>query len=172
MKFRAVSVTVATLIVASALFVLAAVLVQSQTDSTRSPSALDVPQGEGELIARRAISIPFGIDDTAQLADEGNLVIVTGHGECEEGAETFELRVRVTQGGNQAPAIGATSWSCANAGHWEVTARTPPPFAFEEGAAEVCPMAIVEVGPGGNVVRNQVSWGCQEVVLVDSTTVS
>lgn len=169
MKFRTVYLTVAALIAASALVIVTAVAGQNRADSAGAPSEANVRQNDGQLIARRAFSIPFGIDSTLQLVDDGNAVIVTGHGECEEGAQTFKLRMRVTQGSNRAPATGATTWRCANAGHWEVTAHTPPPFTFEEGAAEVCPMAIVEVREGGNVVRNQASWGCQEVTLVSST---
>jgi hypothetical protein len=171
MKLRSFVVVVTTVAASFALLALVALLAGARIDGAGSPARAAVPAREGELIARLAISIPFGIDDVATLDATGSQVTVSGHGGCEAGAETFELRVWVTQGSNRAPATGATSWRCSNAGAWQVFAQTPPPFTFVPGPAEVCPMAIVEVQQDGNVVRNRASWGCQEVMLTEGTAI-
>ena len=169
MRLRLLLIACAAALAASALVVLGAFLFHNQRISPAAPTTAGAPE-PGTLIARRKFSIPYGIDSIGLLDSLGQQVTISGHGGCEPGAETFKLRMRVTQGSNKAAATGATTWSCANADHWEVVVQPPPAFTLVEGPAEVCPLAIVETHAGGDVVRNQASWGCQEVTLVAAAT--
>lgn len=95
------------------------------------------------ILARRAISIPYGIADEIALQPGGALV--TGHGVCPEASESHRVRVKVHQEGVPAPAVGFTGGSCP-AGEeisWSAAAALPGPHRFEPGTAEVCAQAVI-----------------------------
>ncbi len=93
-----------------------------------------------DLFARRVISIPFGIDTPLAIVADGNAVLVTGHGICPEGGESFQLRTTVQQDG--AMAMGRTGGDCVGGQSlaWEALALSPPPQQFQPGPAQACGM--------------------------------
>ncbi len=117
--------------------------------------------GTAAVLARRKISIPFGIDTPLALREEGQLVIVTGHTECpEEG--TFELRVQVKQKSSKGIAMGQTSGVCdENVGQWQADAWAVDAKQLTEGEAQVCAVAVVHFDKGAATRR----W-CKTVRLV------
>jgi len=130
------------------------------TDRLAAP--VSDPQ-EPLLVARRLISIPFGIDASLPIVEYGNAVVASGHGTCTEGGSWYRLRVDVVQASTGARAMGSTEGDClgGSALMWEALAVTPPPFAFEAGPAEVC--AMVQVFPDhGSVVVGK--W-CADVTV-------
>lgn len=113
-------------------------------------------------IARRAISIPFGIAENLTLTDGGHGVEVIGHGECEQDEGSFKVRVKIRQDGVPTPAKGETEEDCTGEEQpWSAQADVEGKFTFHEGEAEACAHAIV-FAPGEGAIVHQ--W-CKEVTL-------
>lgn len=155
-----------------ALIVLAGVMVFGTLVTLAAPSqsavagidSLPVDTGLGvDIYARRLISVPFGIDSSATIRDEGRRVTVTGPGSCSEPG-TFRIRVDVTQEATGARAESQIAGDCPRADDWEwsVDAVARGPRSFVEGEARVCAMAITHFYNEGAVVRK---WCNDSVVL-------
>ena len=116
-----------------------------------------------KVLARRAISIPFGIDDVLNLSADGKSIDVSGHGECPEGAETYKLNITVNQDSTSAPAKGKTEGNCPSGSsiNWSTEALAPGPITFEEGSTFVCGKAVIHFEEEGALTF---SW-CKEVRL-------
>lgn len=115
------------------------------------------------VLARRIISIPFGIDDVLGLSPDGQIVQVSGHGDCVEGAESYKLSMSVTQGSNNAPAKGRTEGACPSGSsiRWSTEAVTPRPHTLAPGNALVCGHAVIHTNKEGAVTFD---W-CKTVTL-------
>jgi hypothetical protein len=115
------------------------------------------------ILARRLISIPFGIQDSLALSDDGQVVTVQGHGDCPAGGQDFQLKVTVSQDSLNGLAVGHTTGQCVSGGRalWEVAVRTPDSKAFTPGDALACGHVIVHTRGGGDVVGD---W-CKNVTL-------
>ena len=139
------------------LIVVTAVAVPASVVSAAPPVREQAP----DLFARRAISIPFGIDTPLDIVDDGNAVLVTGHGICPEGGERFQLRTTVQQDG--AMAMGHTEGDCVGGQSltWEALALSPPPQQFQPGPAQACGMVRVFFPSEGAIVHR---W-CVDVDL-------
>jgi len=115
------------------------------------------------LFIRRFISIPFGIDLSLDLSEDGQQIFVTGPGRCQEGGEKFKLRVTVTQDTPSTRAKGDLEDDCAGGADfsWETVAEAQGPKTFQDGDAEVCAMVVVFVPNDGKVTQQ---W-CKDVTL-------
>jgi hypothetical protein len=115
------------------------------------------------VLARRAISIPFGIADSLELSADGQFINVSGHGECPEGAETFKLNVNVSQDVTSAPAIGRTEGACPGGSTitWSAQAVASGSIAFEQGSALACGRAVIHFDKEGALTFR---W-CKPVTL-------
>ncbi|HEX6384205.1 MAG TPA: hypothetical protein VF177_06010 [Anaerolineae bacterium] len=163
MKTRILHLGIAVIVALVALmffgtFVSLAAPVGPASPGTAAPLAAG--KAELDIRARRITSIPFGIDSPLNLSPGGRLVEVTGHAECQEGGETFKLRVTVTQESTRALAKGRTSDDC-DADTWAVDAEAVRPSSFVPGDVEVCAMAIVFFPRDGAIVQK---W-CANVEL-------
>lgn len=129
-----------------------------------SSGSLDLAAQQPEtIVARRLISIPFGIDSSLNLLADGQIVQVGGHGNCGETGQSYKLRVEVTQGSTHARASGATQSACEPDAdfNWSTPAFAIPAFDFEPGPAEACGMVIVYSPYSGASVGQ---W-CKQVEL-------
>jgi hypothetical protein len=115
------------------------------------------------VLALRLISIPFGISESAELLEGGQVVRVTGHGECPEGSETFRLRVQIGQQDIPAPGTGFIEGTCPSGEliTWVADVTAPEAFTFEPGPAEVCGKAVIHRSREGAFTFD---W-CKEVIL-------
>jgi len=145
-------------------FALAALLVFGTFASQAAPSehvaATDDSTTLSAIQARRIISIPFGIDDTLRLSEDGQIVHVTGHAECPPEGETYRIQVTVTQDDTRARARGRTAASCADTS-WAAAANQQGPNSFTPGPAEVCAKALIHTNEGGAITFR---W-CKAVTL-------
>lgn len=116
------------------------------------------------ILARRLISIPFGINSPLELAPGGQSVVVTGHGDC-TGGSSYRVQVRVSQSGH--PTVvgtGRTESGCpAGQFQWEAEATVHGNKSFNEGPASVCALAIVRDDAGNTVTYH---W-CKDVALTE-----
>jgi len=147
----------AMLVILAMVLLLAASLVAAAPIERGAAPAGD-PAG---ISVSRAISIPFGIDSPLALVQEGNAVLVSGHGMCPEGGERYQLRTTVEQDGTRA--MGFTEGDCAGGAAltWQALATTPPPQQFQPGPAEACGMVQVFFPREGAIVHR---W-CLDVTL-------
>lgn len=115
------------------------------------------------VVARRVISIPYGIDDTLFLSSGGGEVLVTGHGICPDGGQDFQLKLDVTQQSTSVRAKGRTEGTCAGGEQvqWSALAETLGPDTFSPGPAQACGMVVIFGDRQGAVVFN---W-CKDVLL-------
>lgn len=146
-----------------ALFLFAASQVApALADSASSSLDLAVQQPE-TIVARRMISIPFGIESSLNLLGDGQIVQVSGHGNCGETGQSYKLRVEVTQGSTHAQASGRTQADCQPGAdfHWSTPAFAIPAFDFQPGPAQACGMVIVYSPHNGASVGK---W-CKQVEL-------
>ena len=118
---------------------------------------------DATILARRLISIPFGIADSLPLAADGKVIQVSGHGECPAGAESFRLKVKVRQDGAPAPATGWTTGACPAGStiNWTAQAVAPGPNTFDSGSAEACGHVVIQTDKKGAVTGQ---W-CKTVTL-------
>lgn len=120
-----------------------------------------------DIVARRAISIPFGIDSTLMMNADGTVIETTGHGRCAPNGLSFDVHVTLTQSESGARAKGNTQESCIEGEEqlWSATAETFGPGTFQEGAARACAQAVTYIaflnGDGSFIV----GW-CKDVELV------
>lgn len=120
------------------------------------------PQNDVTILARRVISIPFGIDDTLGLSEDGQTVAVVGHGDC-VGGETFRLKVTVSQDSLNGLAVGFTEGVCPSDGQvsWSVDVNTPGSKSFSAGVAQACGHVVVFFDHEGAIAHD---W-CKPVTL-------
>ena len=84
---------------------------------TPAPTAQAAPNAaapDSSVLARRAISIPFGIASPLTITQDGGQIMATGHGVCWEDGQMFDLHVRVAQSSTHAFAEGHTIDVCAD----------------------------------------------------------
>lgn len=166
MKSRIVFVTIS--VVASLAAAALLVFLLGQVASAASPFAMeynrDMAAGQdgSALAVSRAISIPFGIDASLEVSEGGQIVTVTGHGDC-QGGETFRVTVRVSQDALNGLAVGHTEGDCATveAEGWSVQVNTPGSKTFSEGPALACGRVVAHFDQEGAIVHD---W-CKEVTL-------
>ncbi len=121
------------------------------------------PQPPAAIVARRMISIPFGIDSSLNLVADGQVVMVGGHGDCGDTGQSYKLRVDVTQGSTHARASGRLQSDCqpGTPFMWSTPAFAIPAFDFQPGTAQACGMVIVYSQHDGASVGQ---W-CKQVTL-------
>jgi hypothetical protein len=119
-------------------------------------------QNDVTILARRVISIPFGIDDSLGLSEDGQTVAVAGHGDC-VGGETFWLKVTVSQDSLNGLAVGFMEGVCASDGEvsWSVDVNTPGSKSFSTGDAQACGHVVVYFDHEGAIAHD---W-CKPVTL-------
>jgi hypothetical protein len=152
-------------IAAMALFVFAA----SQAASAGGFFSFDYneftsePRNGSTILARRLISIPFGIQDNLELSEDGSTVTVQGHGDCPDGGEDFIVRVTLSQDSINGLAVGRTTGECSGGEQvpWQVDVNAPGLEAFTEGDARACGHAVVHMHRQGDIVGD---W-CKVVTL-------
>lgn len=145
------------------LFLFAASLVAPAFAGSRSSGQDFAVQQPETIVARRMISIPFGIDSSLNLMGDGRIVQVSGHGNCGDSGQSFKLRVNVTQGSTHARASGSIQSDCNpdTDFHWNTNAFAVPAFEFQPGPADACGMVIVYSPSSGARVGK---W-CKQVDL-------
>lgn len=116
------------------------------------------------IIARRLISVPFGIQSSLDLLNEKQ-VMVAGHGSCSTNGRMYKLMTTVTQGNVKAK--GNTQDLCRGSESfmWSTVANANPAKTFRPGVAEACGMAIIYSPNEGAIVKK---W-CKEVTLISSS---
>ena len=160
----ATTVLLATISLASAQFDVQAQRVNS--DGARSGMTEGALQSDGDGPAiqnTERISIPFGITDTLPLRDNGQSVVVIGHGSCTAG-ETVAVAITVTQSATGASATGQTVQSCAGEETlqvWSLIATTGG-YPLQAGQAEVCGLAT---SYAGDVATDTFAWCRPDVTL-------
>lgn len=173
MNTRCVHLGIAVLVTVTAIVVLGTTVALAAPGQGTSIVDIVTVRESGELgvdiHARRAISIPFGIDSPLALSDDGRQVTVTGPGECREAGERFEIHVQVRQESTGAFAHGRNHGECQEATTewtWSVEAYVSGQSGstFEEGEAQVCALAIMHL-PGEGAVTRQ--WCRDDVTLID-----
>ena len=146
-----------------AMVILVMVLLLAASVAVAAPieRAAAVVRAPAAISAARVISIPFGIHSPLPIVQDGNAVLVSGHGICPEGGERFELRATVEQ--DRTRAMGRTEGDCAGSAAltWEALTIAPPPQQFQPGPAEACGMVMVFFPREGTIVHK---W-CLEVTL-------
>lgn len=147
-----------TLLIAAASFA-ASTAGRSTLDNNRRVAE---PQNDATILARRVISIPFGIDDSLGLSEDGQTATVTGHGDC-VGGETFQLKVTVSQDSLDGLAVGFTEGVCASDGQvsWNVDVNTPGSKSLSAGIAQACGHVVVFFDHQGAIAHD---W-CKPVTL-------
>jgi len=164
MKQRLLKFSLVLLIPISIFAVLMAAFTSAETTRSAAANADQSVKNNGEspsVLARRLISIPYGIDSPLPLSADGHMVQVSGHGECPDGGQSFMVQVTITQNGDQNRAMGVTQDSCAGQTSWSAVANTPGNQALQPGAAEACGRAFI-FGPSGDTLVGD--W-CKDVIL-------
>lgn len=115
------------------------------------------------ILARRIISIPFGIDTNLAIIEAGGGVMVSGHGVCPAQGEYFQLKSTVTQAVTGVRAKGRTEAVCSASGPslWSLQAVTPDSKRLEAGPAQACAQAVIHTREQGALVYE---W-CKDVSL-------
>ncbi len=124
------------------------------------------PASDAEIVARRAISIPFGIADTQQLSEDGTRLTVTGHAVCWDEGQMFDLRVRIAQSTTQAFAVGHSIDNCQGGERqmWTAVAEIESEEPFDVGSARACAEATEYATHG---IADEHKW-CKDVDLAQS----
>jgi hypothetical protein len=114
------------------------------------------------VLARRVISIPFGISDRGYLLGDSS-ILVSGHADCGPGGDWYQIRVNVTQEGTSGQAVGRMEDQCMEngSGSWQVQAAVPPGQSFTAGPARVCAMAVIHYEHQGAVAHQ---W-CRDIMI-------
>ena len=120
----------------------------------------DEADGQIEIQATRRISIPFGIAPTLLLYDDGEKVLVNGHGGCTAG-ETVSVVITVTQTTGTS-AVGQTDEICTGLlQQWHLTAAVTAGAELEATEAEACGVAVTHLD---GYVTDSFEW-CRDVEL-------
>lgn len=122
-------------------------------------TANDNADGQIGIQATGRISIPFGIDPTLPLYDNGEEVLVNGHGGCTAG-ETVSVVITLTQT-TGASAVGQTEETCTGVlQQWNLTA-TATATNLEPTEAEACGLAVTR---SDGIVTDTFDW-CRDVAF-------
>jgi hypothetical protein len=123
--------------------------------------------GSTTALARRVISIPFGIETPLALSANNRLIRVAGHTgqvDCEAGLQ-FHVRVTVTQQSTGAVAEGHAQERCTGGSQtWEALATTRGRTVFESGEALVCGFATVRDREDRGAIIFTRQW-CRAITL-------
>ena len=144
--------------------------------------------GNGEtILARRLISVPFGIQDNLTISNYGKSVTVLGHGICPTGGQNFTVDVTVSQDVNKVsgvvagtgqnyllevangpensngPVVGHTEGQCVSGGkaQWQAEVKAIGSQTFTPGLALACGHAVATVQGGDDFIDD---W-CKDVIL-------
>ncbi len=154
---------------------------------TFSQPAENSGNGNTTVLARRLISVPFGIQDNLTLTNNGKSVTVQGHGICPTGGKNFQVDVTVSQdvdkvsgvlpgtGQNyllevvdgpvntNGSAVGHTEGQCVSGGkaQWQAEVKITGSQTFTSGVALACGHAVVQVQNGDDFIDD---W-CKDVIL-------
>jgi hypothetical protein len=126
-----------------------------------SGSSAGISQQPSTILARRLISVPFGVNAVNLVGDQ---LQVSGWGECDVGG-TFSVRVNVGQHSSKARALGtAGGFECVGEQHvpWTLTADVVSNHTFITGEdVKACSMAFIYPESGSVIVSK---W-CPSVEL-------
>ncbi|MCB0074953.1 MAG: hypothetical protein KDE20_26025, partial [Caldilineaceae bacterium] len=111
---RHVTAVAATTALALTLLGALAIVFGQITPAPTAQAAPDARAPDPSVLARRAISIPFGIASPLTITQDGGQIMATGHGVCWEDGQMFDLHVRVAQSTTHAFAEGHTIDICAD----------------------------------------------------------
>jgi hypothetical protein len=145
---------------------LAAGLVLVFTTSFALPQVSMEPSDQSSpdtvIVARRIISIPFGIADSVVMQNDGQ-VLVSGHGICGAGGEWYRIKVDISQEGVSAPAVGHTEALCQgdDPSSWQALASLPGPHSFQQGTGRACALAVIHYEREGAITYQ---W-CKDVMI-------
>ena len=127
-------------------------------------SSASVSQQSSTILARRLISVPFGVTAVNVVGDQ---LEVSGWGKCDLGG-TFNVRVNVGQQSARARALGTSGGFECNGDQkvqWSTTARIVSNHAFVTGEdVDACSLATVFPESGAAIVNK---W-CPKVELTGS----
>ena len=121
-------------------------------------------QQSTSIIARRLISVPFGIQASLELLNERQ-VMVSGHGSCATNGKMYKFRTTVTKGNVKGKGYRQDLCQGSESFMWSTIASANPAKTFKPGPAEACGMAIIYTPNEGAIVKK---W-CKEVTLISST---
>ena len=111
-----------------------------------SDGPVDGPGGPS-IRSTELISIPYGIGATLSLLDNGEGVLVSGHGGCTAG-ETVTIVISVTQPYG-ATAVGQKDQTCTGERQtWWLRAETTTMAQLTAGPAEACGLATARDAEG------------------------
>ena len=160
---RHVTAVAATTALALTLLGALAIVFGQITPAPTAQAAPDVRAPDPSVLARRAISIPFGIASPLTITQDGGQIMATGHGVCWEDGQMFDLHVRVAQSTTHAFAEGHTIDICADGARqmWQAPAPSGSDAAFAAGTARACAEAI-EFGKHG--IADEHRW-CKDIEL-------
>ena len=131
--------------------------------SSQKTAGLAVSDGADDQIeiqATRRISIPFGIAPTLFLYNDGEEVLVNGHGGCTAN-ETVSVVITVTQTTGSS-AVGQTDEICTGLlQRWHLTATVMAGAELEATEAEACGIAVTHLD---GLVTDSFEW-CRDVIL-------
>ena len=123
-------------------------------------NAANDADGRIGIQATGRISIPFGIAPTLPLFDDGEKVLVSGHGGCTAG-ETVSVVISVTQT-TGASAVGQTDEICTGVlQQWNLMATATAATNLEATEAEACGVAVTR---SDGSVTDSFDW-CRDVAL-------
>lgn len=127
-------------------------LARASSPATNVRVALSAQEGEPphapQIITSRRISIPFGIAPTLPLINQGNDVVVSGHGGCPDG-EIVTIAISITQFPAGAIALGETTQPCTGFEEpFQLIARRIISPSLTAGPAEACGTATMRLGDG------------------------
>jgi hypothetical protein len=117
-------------------------------------ASLDHTQDVQVIRAARAISVPFGIQDTLSLSSDGHQVIVAGHG-AGDWPGLFKVEATVVQSSTQAVAYGEARGHLSGQGvavTWQTTADIVGSEPLTAQSAHVYAKATVFDPPGRTII--------------------
>ena len=157
--YLGLAVVSALLTIAVLVFVFSQIAPATAAGATRSQTG--VSQQPSTILARRLISVPFGVTAVNVVGDQ---LQVSGWGKCDIGG-TFNVRVNVGQHSSNARALGTSSaFACSGDQkvQWTAAARVVSNHTFVTGEdVDACSMAFVYPDEGGVIVNK---W-CPSVPL-------
>jgi hypothetical protein len=108
------------------------------------------------------ISIPFGLEPSPHLGNDGGPIFVDGHGGCTAG-EIVGIQVTVTQSTTGALATGDTQEICTGElQQWSVRAAADGADRFAAGPARACGVATTR---SEGQITDTFEW-CRDITLV------
>jgi hypothetical protein len=131
------------------------------TPSLHASTILPSPE-LARIVARRAISIPFGFESSLTLLDAGQHILAKGHGGCEAG-QIATVDVEIIQATSGVTATGQTQSVCTGElQQWSATVEATQPDRLVPGPARACGVATTRAN---GQLTDTFQW-CRDVTLV------